>query len=333
MNKRDAMAPLFSIVVPVYNTAEYIQQCVRSILLQDYSLFELVLVDDGSTDGSSDLCDEFAMADCRVKVVHQENAGVSAARNRGFDVAIGRYVWFCDSDDWIEPGALGKIASVIAERSPAAICLAINRIGADGRVVGTFEAPRESTGPSDGPLQCNNYLFAHSQVYLRALGEELRFTEGLALLEDREYFYKLFWLAAGNTACIVEPLYNYRVERADSAVHDISADKVFGAFRVSKEIFENELTKGFLSPAYESMVTFVLMAFSALGKTEGYSVRYKRIARFVSENDHSSLLPSSKRARLSIAVRHPHVFISIVRVRSALKLFLRSFKIVNREDS
>lgn len=99
--------------------------------------------------------------------------------------------------------------------------------------------------PSDGPLQCNNYLFAHSQVFLRTLGEGLRFKEGLALLEDRDYFYKLFWLAAGNTARITEPLYNYRVERVDSAVHDISADKALGAFLVSKEIFENEVDKGF----------------------------------------------------------------------------------------
>lgn len=326
MSMKDTMAPLFSIVVPVYNTAEYIEQCVRSILLQDFTFFELILVDDGSTDGSSILCDEFATKDARVKVVHQENSGVSVARNRGLDVAIGRYVWFCDSDDWIEPGALGIIESVIADRSPAAICLSINRIGADGRVIGTFEAPRESTSPSDGPLQCNNYLFAHSQVYLRTLGEGLRFKEGLALLEDRDYFYKIFWLAAGNTACIAEPLYNYRVERADSAVHDISVDKALGAFRVSKEIFENELTKGFLSPAYENMVTFALMAFSALGETEGYSARYKHLARLASENDHSSLLLSSKRARLYIAVRHPHVFISIVRVRSALKPFFKKLQ-------
>lgn len=109
MSMRDTMAPLFSIVVPVYNTAEYIEQCVRSILLQDFTFFELILVDDGSTDGSSILCDEFASKDARVKVVHQENSGVSVARNRGLDVAIGRYVWFCDSDDWIEPGALGII--------------------------------------------------------------------------------------------------------------------------------------------------------------------------------------------------------------------------------
>ena len=82
------MAPLISIVVPVYNTAEYIEQCVRSILLQDFTLLELVLVDDGSTDGSSGLCDEFATADERVKVIHQENSGVSVARNRGFDVVV-----------------------------------------------------------------------------------------------------------------------------------------------------------------------------------------------------------------------------------------------------
>ena len=109
-------------------------------------------------------------------------------------------------------------------------------------------------------------------------------------------------------------------------MHDISVDKALGAFRVSKEIFENELTKGFLSPAYENMVTFALMAFSALGETEGYSARYKHLARLASENDHSSLLLSSKRARLYIAVRHPHVFISIVRVRSALKPFFKKLQ-------
>lgn len=93
---------LISVIVPVYNVKNYLTRCVRSILGQSFRFIELLLIDDGSSDGSAELCDEFAREDCRVIVRHKENEGVSKARNLGLELARGEYVAFVDSDDFIE---------------------------------------------------------------------------------------------------------------------------------------------------------------------------------------------------------------------------------------
>ncbi len=99
------MDSLVSIIVPVYNAEKYLKRCVDSILKQDYPGFELILIDDGSTDGSAQICDAYAAQDTRIRVFHQENAGVSAARNLALDMAKGEYIQFLDSDDWVAPEA------------------------------------------------------------------------------------------------------------------------------------------------------------------------------------------------------------------------------------
>lgn len=95
--------PLISIIVPVYNVKNYLEKCLQSICGQTYKNLEIILIDDGSSDGSGELCDLFAQRDGRIKVIHQTNAGQSAARNRGLAVAQGEFLGFVDSDDWIEP--------------------------------------------------------------------------------------------------------------------------------------------------------------------------------------------------------------------------------------
>ena len=92
----------FSIIVPVYNVEQYLENCINSVLNQSYRNFQLILVDDGSKDSSGEICDRFAQKDSRVKVIHKPNAGVSAARNTGIDIATGQFICFIDSDDWIE---------------------------------------------------------------------------------------------------------------------------------------------------------------------------------------------------------------------------------------
>lgn len=96
---------LVSIIVPVYNAEKYLRRCVDSILSQDYPYFELLLMNDGSTDSSGEICDAYAQKDERVRVVHKENSGVSDTRNRALDLARGEYIQFLDSDDWIVPEA------------------------------------------------------------------------------------------------------------------------------------------------------------------------------------------------------------------------------------
>ena len=94
--------PKLSVIVPVYNTEKYLRDCVDSILAQSFPDFELILVDDGSTDGSGAICDECAARDSRIRVIHQQNSGATVARRSGVRIAQGEYVTFVDSDDWID---------------------------------------------------------------------------------------------------------------------------------------------------------------------------------------------------------------------------------------
>ena len=110
-----------SIVVPIYNSEKYLSRCIDSILLQDYSEFELLLVDDGSSDSSGYICDQYAERDCRVRVFHQSNTGVSAARNVGIGHAKGKFLAFLDSDDWVAPN-IYTIMLPFAQKGLLPIC-------------------------------------------------------------------------------------------------------------------------------------------------------------------------------------------------------------------
>ena len=103
--------PEISIIVPVYKVEEYLSQCIDSILVQTFTNFELLLVDDGSPDRCGEMCEEYAQKDERIRVFHQENAGVSTARNKGLAEAYGKYIVFVDSDDYVDKLYLEHLCS------------------------------------------------------------------------------------------------------------------------------------------------------------------------------------------------------------------------------
>lgn len=111
----------FSVIVPVYNVEKYLDTCVQSILKQSFADYELILVDDGSTDRSGELCDEYGKKDSRVKVIHQDNGGLSCARNTGIKAAAGDYLIFIDSDDWIDSNALEAFDGIVVDKHPEII--------------------------------------------------------------------------------------------------------------------------------------------------------------------------------------------------------------------
>lgn len=114
--------PKFSIIVPVYNVEDYLPRCVDSILNQQYPDFELILVDDGSTDNSSIICDKYANKDNRIRVIHKENGGVSTARNIGIENASGEYITFCDSDDYYKDNLLEVAFRYLDDNSLDLLC-------------------------------------------------------------------------------------------------------------------------------------------------------------------------------------------------------------------
>lgn len=125
MNKKPVF---FSIVVPIYNVSQFLDQCVESILSQTYSIFELILVNDGSTDGSEHKCNEYKNRDSRVKVIHKKNGGLVSARKAGVAIAQGDYVVCVDGDDWIKRTYLQEINKIISEYNPDVICFGYYKV-------------------------------------------------------------------------------------------------------------------------------------------------------------------------------------------------------------
>ena len=107
---------LVSIVVPIYNVEKYIEKLICSVVAQTYSNFELILIDDGSPDESGKICDQYANKDPRIKIIHKDNEGVSAARNDGIKIAKGKYITFIDGDDWIEPDFTAYMLNLIENK-------------------------------------------------------------------------------------------------------------------------------------------------------------------------------------------------------------------------
>lgn len=115
------MDPKISVIVPVYKVEKYLRRCVDSVLNQTYQNIEVILVDDGSPDGSPAICDEYAQKDDRVKVIHKKNGGQSSARNAGMEAVTGQYVGFADSDDWIEPDTIEYCINLIQKHNANAV--------------------------------------------------------------------------------------------------------------------------------------------------------------------------------------------------------------------
>lgn len=191
-----------SIVFPVYNKSELLPTTLPSLLSQTYRDFELIAVDDGSTDGSGDFLDRLAKTDSRVKVIRQPNAGVSAARNAALDRASGDYVVFADADDTVCPDWLEVLAKE-AETSGADIVVSgFFSTDSNGKALDTVLPPEEGNITGKEFLgnfyahQSNHGLpgFGHGKIVRRDLIEKnnIRFTLGLKLAEDLDFFVRLY---------------------------------------------------------------------------------------------------------------------------------------------
>ncbi len=134
-----------SVIVPVYNVESYLEKCVASVLAQSCKDFELLLIDDGSTDGSGALCDRLAEKDGRIRVIHQENRGLGGARNTGIRAAKGDWLLFVDSDDWIEPWTLAVALESAEEHSADLVVFGFRSVDEKGNTLATFveDLPRD----------------------------------------------------------------------------------------------------------------------------------------------------------------------------------------------
>lgn len=212
---------IVSVVVPVYNVELYVEKCIRSILSQTYPYFELILVDDGSTDRSGKICEEYARFDERVRVVHQENGGLSAARNTGIDAAKGELITFVDSDDFVHTEFLEHLVKAL-EETDSQVAISSHEVFYQTSYQEHICEKKEAQ-----PLNVEDlynislvgypfFVSAWAKLYDIKLFEHIRYPKG-ELYEDLAIVYKLF--SGVERACFIdEPLYFY-YQRQDSILH------------------------------------------------------------------------------------------------------------------
>ena len=188
------MNDLVSIIIPIYNTEKYLEKCVQSVISQTYTNLEIILVDDGSPDNCGKLCDEFTHIDSRIKVIHKENGGLSSARNSGLRIAAGKYIAFCDSDDWMEEYIINKAVSKIKENDSQIVIWGYSSdlMDSDGKLVDSHLCKIDKTIDTLN-VNCfvNNSImgllgYAWNKLYNKTtiLDNSIEFREGTSLVED-----------------------------------------------------------------------------------------------------------------------------------------------------
>lgn len=207
---RGEQLPLVSVIIPVFNVAPYLREALDSVVQQTWPHLEIIIVDDGSTDGSGKICDEYR-ADARVQVIHQENRGLSAARNAGLDRAVGEYIAFLDSDDAWRPDFIRKLMGAM-ENADIAICqYEVHRLKLDTRgqihpaaQKGFYSRKEALRALVEGTINVSVW----NKLYRKELWTEIRFPEGHNY-EDIDTTYRVFDLCS--RICFLDvPLYLHR---------------------------------------------------------------------------------------------------------------------------
>lgn len=224
--------PLISVIVPVYRVEEYLERCVKSILSQTYKNLEVILVDDGSPDQCPVICDACAEKDARVKVIHQENKGLSGARNAGIDAASGEYLAFVDSDDYVSPHFIEELYQLLQDTGCAIGQCRFSYVKGDGLVeegdsafcIYRGESLMEQLYGPEEKATC--FVVAWNKLYRAELFKEtgIRYPEG-RIHEDEATTYRLFH-EAKKLAFLDRALYGYYTENGGSITSVFSAKRL-----------------------------------------------------------------------------------------------------------
>lgn len=225
--------PIISIIIPVYNAEKELKKCVESILRQTQKNIEIILIDDGSADASLSICQKYAEGDCRVKVVHQKNAGVSAARNAGIEMATGQYIGFVDSDDWIAPEMYERLLSEAERTGSDVVMCDATTVYDDGRTQAdtiTQLSENRILKKSDftpslllemagSAWRC---IYKNDRYNDKLRKYPLAFPLGVKFSEDR--IFNLYAFGQSNKVCYLKESYYNRFMNVKSAVHRFHQD-------------------------------------------------------------------------------------------------------------
>ena len=258
-----------SVIIPVYNTEDYLMQSIQSIINQTYNNIELILVDDGSTDSSPSICDSIKADNIKLKVIHKENGGVSSARNTGILNAEGEYILFVDSDDYIEADMIEMLVNSIKKNSTdASMCGYYQVVGEKKYTVNPYsrelldnaQAIESCLNDNGWDLSTCNKLYKYSSLIKD--GKLILFDTEIAIGEDADWLIRVLDNCR-TVSCVNGAKYNYRFDRVGSAVYSSKKNNKLKAsisrYEASKKSYD------FLIEKYSNAAYFMCkrMLFSA----------------------------------------------------------------------
>ncbi|MBR5233560.1 MAG: glycosyltransferase family 2 protein [Clostridia bacterium] len=244
------MTPLISVIIPVYNVEKYIDRSISSVIEQSYKNIEIILVNDGSTDNSGNICDTFAEKDCRIKVIHKSNSGVSAARNSGIETATGDYLCFIDSDDYVSTDYVKHLFETAVKYNTDITTSNQYKIWHDGKQLELFtqKAPYGTVTLKSGIETLSDMLYGKTcyatcccKLYKKEIFSDIRFPQ-YRMGEDSFTMYKCF-LKAESVAHLYQPDYYY-VQHESSAMHTVDFSKFYDYIELS-DAFMRIVTKDY----------------------------------------------------------------------------------------
>ncbi len=204
-----------SVIIPVYNIEKFLNKCIESVLAQTYKNLEIILVDDGSTDSSGIICDNFASLDNRIKVLHKTNGGLSSARNSGIEIASGEYVAFIDGDDYIEPNMIETLLNACANNEADLSICSFFMEDSEGKICAKSESLENNCYSNIEALELlalprqDRYVVAWNKLYKKSLFDKIKFPLN-KLYEDQATVHKVFW-EAKKIVTLSDKLYHYIV--------------------------------------------------------------------------------------------------------------------------
>lgn len=308
--------PTFSIIVPVYNTEQFLDKCVSSILAQTYNDFELILVDDGSTDNSPNMCDIYAEKDFRIKVIHKKNGGVSSARNCGIDAAKGTYIWFVDSDDYIEPFSLQRLFEVQNSHN-AELYVFNNRSVCELSTENINDFFRKYYFTYALGFEPWNKLYKRDIIKANNLQFDTQEKIGEDLLFNINYYKAIFSSGVKDIYFVGEDYYHY-VERDNSAMNTSSKDRIYQQLRLFDKILKS--MSGVLSEENLSYL-FILHLLSGIGQSAQGGLSSKEFAEIDFSKYHKWLKVFKKMKNPFFANEHSGM-LGKVRINLFLQLML-----------
>ena len=245
------MKPLLTVVIPVYNVEKYLDRCLKSILIQEWKNYDIILVDDGSTDRSPQICDDYVKAYDFISVIHKENGGLSEARNTGLSQAKGEYIYFPDSDDWLEPDTFIALAEALESQKFDIISFNREFVKGEEDVIISDPVETQVFNGKDAFVHMlkHSYItgFANDKIYRKSLfvDHDILFPKG-KYYEDLGTNYKLF-LSAKKVYATNQKYYHYLIDNPDSITQSWNEKKFRDMFEFYKEVFYSDFVRSQLN--------------------------------------------------------------------------------------